>query len=360
MAAQHPPLKLGIIGTGFIGRLHLRNAAASEAVELVAVAGSRGASSAEQAVREIKTWVTPPRVLEVEELLADDGVEAVLLATRTSDHHIGAVDVLRAGKHLLLEKPGAVTLAEHSVIEQCAATRSDLVVRVAYHRRHDPRFQELAATLARGTIGEPFAVHTVSREDFPPDEGDRYSGGFIMDIGVHDFDTARWLLGKDPVSAFALGHAPVYPDAGPDNAYIAVAHRGGTAATALLGRTSRTGMDIRCEVIGSDGSARLELAPAGGSELHVLTGADASRGPLDCRGAFPQAYRAEIEDFAAAIRGEPSLGATLADDRWAVATAIAARASVESASALTVGTDWRWEPETWPWQGEEMGDVDAP
>lgn len=360
MAAQHPPLKLGIIGIGFIGRLHLRNAASSEDVEVVAVAGSRGISSAEPAVREIESWSTPPRVLEVEDLLADDEVEAVLLATRTSDHHNGAVDVLRAGKHLLLEKPGAVTLAEHSVIEQCAATRTDLVVRVAYHRRHDPRFQALAATVARGTIGEPFAVHTVSREDFPPDEGDRYTGGFIMDIGVHDFDIARSLLGADPVTAFALGHAPIYPDAGPDNAYIAVAHRGGTASTSLLGRTSRTGMDIRCEVIGTKGSARLELTPLGDGELHVLTSAEASRFPLDCRHAFPQAYRAEIDDFAAAIRGEPSPGAMLADDRWAVATAIAARASVESASALTVGTDWRWEPDVWPWQGEEMGDVDAP
>lgn len=359
MAAQHPPLKLGIIGIGFIGRLHLRNAASSEDVQVVAVAGSRGVSSAQPAVREIDSWATPPRVLEVEDLLADDGVEAVLLATRTSDHQIGAVEVLRAGKHLLLEKPGAVTLAEHSVIEQAAAARGELVVRVAYHRRHDPRFRALAATLARGRIGEPFAVHTVSREDFPPDEGDRYSGGFIMDIGVHDFDTARWLLGEDPLTAFAVGHAPIYPDAGPDNAYIAVSYRRG-ASTSLLGRTSPTGMDIRCEVIGTKGSARLELTPLGDGELHVLTSADASRFPLDCRGAFPHAYRAEIDDFAAAIRGEPSPGATLADDRWAVATAIAARASVQSASALTVGTDWRWEPDTWPWQGEEMGSVDAP
>ena len=279
------------------------------------------------------------RALSLQQLWADHEVEAVLLATRTSDHAEHALEVLRAGKHLLLEKPGSTTLAGQEQISEEAVRHPDLVVRVAYHRRHDPRFEELARLIADGAIGEPFAVHSISREDYPPDDGDRYSGGFIMDVGVHDFDTARWLLGEDPRTVFAYGHNPVYaPDAGPDNVYVTIGYER-CATTVQLSRTSRVGLEVRIELIGSEGAAL--LAPARlGAGITVLSAARAHEFPADCRAAFPAAYAKELDDFAAACRGEAAPGATLDDDRWAVATAVAARASAAGGQPLAVGSDW--------------------
>jgi predicted dehydrogenase len=334
----HPPVKLGVLGTGFIGAMHLRNAAQSESIDLVAVAGARGTDSARRAVEELFVPADGPAVRTFAELLADPEVEAVLLATRTSEHAGQAVEILNAGKHLLMEKPGAINLTEHHRIQAAAQAQPDLVVRVAYHRRHDPRFDQLGDLVAAGAVGQPIAVHTVSREDFPPDDGDRYSGGFIMDLGVHDFDTARWLLGEDPQTAYALGHAPVYTEAGTDNAYVTIGFPGG-AATTDLSRTAAVGMDIRCEVVGTEGTALLR-ATALHAGLTVFTKADAERFPDDCRDTFPDAYRKELADFAASVRGIDAPGATLADDRWAVAVAVAARASAERGEALAVGTDW--------------------
>ena len=88
-----------------------------------------------------------------------------------------------------------------------------------------------------------------------------------MDVGVHDFDTARWLLGRDPTAVFTQVHAPVFPDTDADNAYITIA-LGDAAATVNLSRTSPYGMDIRCEIVGTGGSIQIgETAVGGGTAI---------------------------------------------------------------------------------------------
>ncbi len=313
---DHEPLRLGIAGAGFIGAVHARNAQASGAVALVAVASARGA------IGERLPWLDAGvRRCGLDELFAADDVEAILVATRTTDHAAHAAAVLTAGKHLLLEKPGATTAAEHAAISSAAAARPGLIVRVAYHRRHDPEFLTLVRRVHAGDVGVPFAVHLTSREDFPPTDFDRHSGGFVLDVGVHDFDTAHWVLGQPGERVFAAAHAPVYPDAGPDNAYLVI-ESGSGVATAHLSRTCRAGMDIRCEVVGTDGA------------LHV--GGPSAAYPADCRDRFAAAYAAELADFAAACRGLPDSGATLADDAAAVAVALAAGESLATGATVAV------------------------
>jgi predicted dehydrogenase len=321
-----------VLGTGFIGARHARNAAAGGAVELVALASLHGDAAGRLAV-ELGCAACDPG-----ELLAREDIDAILVASRTSDHAEHAVEVLEHGKHLLLEKPGATTVAAQRSIADAAARRPDLIVRVAYHRRHDPGFRELARRVGAGDVGEPFAVHMRSSEDYPPSDADRFAGGFVMDVGVHDFDTARWLLRRDPTTAYAVGHAARYEHA--DNFAITVGFEDALATT-QLSRTSPNGMDIRCEVVGSQGSALLSAAPLH-SGLTVIGAADSHRFPRDCLEAFADAYVAELADFALSCRGAQAPGATLDDDAHAVATAVAARASVLAGTPLAIGPDWEW------------------
>jgi myo-inositol 2-dehydrogenase/D-chiro-inositol 1-dehydrogenase len=337
LSADPNPVRLGILGTGFISAVHRQCALRSAGVDLVAVASARG-----RATRDRVGPLDPDvRLLTMDELISDDDVDAVLVCTRTRDHAEHAVAALLGGKHLLIEKPGAITLADHRRIEAAAAQHPHQVVRVAYHRRHDPGFRELAQIVQSGAIGEPFAIQLASREDFPPSADDGPAGGFIMDVGVHDFDTARWLLQRDPDTAYAVVHNPVFRDAELDNAYITVAHAG-RVATTHLSRTSTIGMEIRCEVVGADGSAMLAQA-ATGTGITVLSPAAAPGFPADCRERFGDAYQSQMDDFGAACRGEETPNATLADDGWAVATAVAARASAARRTPLEIGPDWEWE-----------------
>jgi myo-inositol 2-dehydrogenase/D-chiro-inositol 1-dehydrogenase len=325
-------LRLGVLGTGFIGQQHARNAAASDAVELVALASLHGDAAGPLAA-ELRCAPASPS-----ELLAANDIDAIVVASRTGDHASHAVAVLERGKHLLVEKPGAISTTDHALISAAAARRPDLTVRVAYHRRHDARFRELARRVAAGDVGEPFAVHMRSSEDYPPSDADRSAGGFVMDVGVHDFDTARWLLRQDPTSVYAVGRATRYEDA--DNFWITVSFAAGVATTELS-RTSPHGMDIRCEVVGSEGSALLCAAPLERG-LTLLGAADKNSFPRDCLEAFADAYRCELADFAASCRGQEAPGATLDDDAHAVATAVAARASALRGTPLAVGPDWDW------------------
>jgi scyllo-inositol 2-dehydrogenase (NAD+) len=316
--------------------VHAACASHSPNVELVAVASTRG-----RAARERIGPVAPGvRLLTLDELVTSDEVEAVVVCTRTIDHPAHAVEVLRSGKHLLLEKPGAVALPAHQLIADTASHRPELVVRVAYQRHHDSRFREVARLIATGAIGEPFAVHLTSRENFPPSDDDLDAGGFIMDVGVHDFDTARWLLAKNPDSAYTLAHSPVYSDADLDNAYITVA-LDGAVATTHLSRTAKLGMDIRCEVVGPDGAILL-TEHAGGGAVTMFSSSSGAAFPADCRERFRDAYQSQMDDFGAVCRGHETPNATLEDDRWAVATAVAARASAVRREVLAVGPSWEW------------------
>src|SRR4249920_3204578 len=102
-------------------------------------------------------------------------------------------------------------------------------------------------------------------------------------------------------------------------------------------------MDIRCEVVGPDGSIQIAEPAVGGGTV-VLTADSSSLFPADCRGRFQDAYQAQMDAFGRACRGEWTAGATLEDDRWAVATAVAARASGARGERLEVGPSWDWNP----------------
>ena len=329
-------MRLGIVGTGFIAAVHAACAARSSRVELIAVSGIRGRARPDS----IPGLDPAVRLATIGELLAMDDVEAVLVCSRTVDHVKHATAVLGAGKHLLLEKPGAIGTGGQTRIREAAAAQPGVVARVAYHRRHDARFRELARLIAEGAIGRPFAIQMESRENFPPGTDDLAAGGFLMDVGVHDFDTARWLLGADPQTVAVASQRALYMDADLDQAYVTIELDGAMAFTHLA-RTNTVGMDIRCEVLGEDGSVVFDRSRRRG-EITLLTAGSDAVFAADCRDFFAQAYARQMDDFESACRGQAAPNATLEDDRWAVATAVAARAAVTREGPLPVGPDWPW------------------
>jgi GFO/IDH/MocA oxidoreductase family protein len=148
--SQQSPLRLGIIGTGFIGQFHARNAMGSAAVELAAVASARGAETARRLAGELGPSV---RALSIEALLKDPGVEAVLLATRTTDHarHAVAVVAIDYGRRV-----GTVQLSRTS--------------RVGLEMRFEVVGSEGSALLTEQRLGGGITVWTASRaHEFPPD-----------------------------------------------------------------------------------------------------------------------------------------------------------------------------------------------
>ena len=319
-----------------MGTVHAHNAQRLPGAELVAVASTRR-EHARTVAGELGV-----RACSYDELFADPDIDAVVLAARSIDHASRACDVLAAGKHLFLEKPGSTTLAGHDAV-RAAAAAAGTVLQVGYHRRFDPRWQEAKARIDGGDIGRPLLVVGVARDVRTPEPEDpRPTGGFLVDMASHDYDAACWFLGQEPVEAFAARQSAVYPELAAlgdlDNAAVTVRFDGGGIAALHISRTCPWGHDVRAEVVGDEGSIFVgRPAPA-----EVATRAHAPGLPQDYRELFADAYRAELEAFVSAVAGGAPAGATLTDDRRAVAVGVAARASAVAGRPLAVGTDWPW------------------
>jgi myo-inositol 2-dehydrogenase / D-chiro-inositol 1-dehydrogenase len=333
-------VRIGVAGLGGMGVVHARNALEADGAELVAVAAARP-GRADEVAGELDV-----RACTYQELLAAADVEAVVLAARSIDHARLAREVLAAGKHLLLEKPGATSTRDHAALREAAAAAPELVVQVAYNRRYDAAFVEARRLVAAGTIGTPLLVLLTNRDmDWPEGEDPRATGGALLDMAVHDYDAACWFLGQEPVEAYAARQAEVYPELEAlgdlDNALVTIRFDGGGLATTHVSRTAVYGHDIRCEVLGTDGSVLVGNA-ASRDGVAVLQAGDRRLFPQDYRERFADAYRAELEAFVAACSTGVPTGPGLAEDARAVAVGVAARASAVEAKPLAVGPDWPW------------------
>jgi predicted dehydrogenase len=341
-------MRIGVAGLGGMGVLHARNAARTPGAQLVAVASTRPAQAAATAAE------LGVRAATYTELIEADDVDAIVVAARSIDHARVAVEVLRAGKHLLLEKPGATSLADHDAVRSEALSHPGAIVQVGYHRRFDPGFTELRRLVASGAIGEPLLVVATSRDMLAPEPEDpRPAGGFLLDMASHDYDTACWLLGQEPTEVTVTRQALVYPElvelGDLDNAVVTIAFDRGGIATTHVSRTCVYGHDIRTEVVGTEGSAFVGNA-ASAEGVTVVTRGGATRFPADYRERFAEAYRAELAAFVTACAGgtDDPCRPGLEDDRRAVAVGVAARSGAVAGVARTVGADWAWPDATAP------------
>jgi scyllo-inositol 2-dehydrogenase (NAD+) len=322
-----------------MGTLHAGNAQRLPGAELVAVAAARE-GRAEEVGRRLGVAHG-----SYSELLARDDVDAVVHAARSVDHGRVAVEVLRSGKHLFLEKPGATSLAEHDTLCLESAARPGQVVQVGYMRRYDGGFLEAQRRVRAGDGGTPLVILLTSRDtEWPAGEDPRDTGGFLLDMASHDYDAACWLFDDEPVEVSVARQALVYPElwnlGDLDNGVVTIRFARGGVAVTHVSRTSSFGHDIRCEVVGSEGSVFVRGPGDGAADL--IDRSDAARFPPDYRARFADAYVAELMAFVAACTGAGPAGPTLDDDRRAVATGIAARASAVGGRPLAVGTDWPW------------------
>ena len=333
-------VRVGIAGLGGMGTVHARNAAALEGGTLAAVASTR-AERRREVARELGV-----QGCSYDALFASEDIDAVVVAARSIDHARVAVEALRAGKHVFLEKPGATTLADHDLLVEEAGRRPAQVVQVGYHRRYDARFAEVARLVEAGAIGRPLVVIATSRDVRTPEPEDPVpAGGFLVDMASHDYDTMCWILGEEPERVHVERQASVYPELEAsddlDNAVVTVRFDGGGLATTHVSRTCAWGHDVRLEVVGDEGSVLLGTE-ASHPGVTVVTGADAAAYPVDYRDLFADAYVSELEAFVLACADAGPRGPGLTEDRRAVATGVAARAAAVTGETLAIGPDWPW------------------
>ncbi|MFL5777549.1 MAG: Gfo/Idh/MocA family protein [Chloroflexota bacterium] len=283
------PLRLGIIGTGGILERFLPGADRAPSVEVVAIA-----SRDRQRARAFASERGIGRAYGgYDELLADQDVDAVYICLPNSMHHAWTMRALAAGKHVVAEKPYSFH-PDEPVAAHDAADRAGLVLTEGFMWRHTPhalRFVELLPAVGElRTIRSTFSFNIASDIDIRLDAS--LEGGSLADVGTYCVNAARLVAGREPQTAFGLAEIG---RSGVDERFSGILDFGdGLVGTFTCGFRSE---HATLEAIGSAGSLRL-VGPFAGRAT-VISGPD---GETLVESVNP--YELELEDFAAAVRGE--------------------------------------------------------
>jgi 1,5-anhydro-D-fructose reductase (1,5-anhydro-D-mannitol-forming) len=326
----------GLIGASTIAREWVIGAIRAQAgAEVAAVMSSSAARAADYA----KANGIPKAYDTLDALLADPKVDAVYISTTNELHKEQTLAAAAAGKHVLCEKPLALSVADaRQMVEGCR--NAGVVLGTNHHLRNAASHRAMRAAIKAGRIGTPLAARVFHAVYLPPHlQGWRITrpeagGGVILDITVHDVDTLRFVLDDDPVEVTALAQSGGMAAAGLEDAAMAVFRFGsGLIAQTHDGFTTKyagTGIEIH----GTEGSLIgrdvMTQRPIGSVSLRHETGEEAL--PLAQENLYERALRA----FHAAMRGEGQPAATGEDGVWSLAAGVAALQSAKSGRVVKI------------------------
>lgn len=339
---SHPTLNIGIAGLGRLGQRHAEQLARhTPGARLVA------ACSPVPAERDWarNTLGVTQCYEQLDTLLADPAVHAVVLVTPTTLHADQTMACLRAGKHVFVEKPLSLDVTTCEAVEAVAKDFPQLVAMVGFVRRFDPSYAEAKAAIDNGELGKPFLVRSQTGDQNDPDgffvRFAPSSGGIFMDCSVHDIDLARWMLGNPRATrAFASGTIALHPglaDCGDvDNGLGIVEFEGGQRAVFYASRTLPHGHETTTEVIGTSGTLQVGMGAHRSRVEYRNASGVGHRALPDFFARFGEAFRLEMDAFVAACRGEQVVPLTLHDATEATRIGQALTQSLRSGSPVSI------------------------
>ena len=323
-------IKVGIIGVGRIGRLHAEHLA-------FRVPGAEVAAICDvdsDAAREVADRLRVPRVYaDPEALCKSQDVAAVIICTST-DTHAALIELAAAhSKHIFCEKPIALDLGRIDTAI-AAADAANIKLQVGFNRRFDPGFAHVQAQVAEGKVGPTHLVRITSRDPHPPPaEYVAVSGGIFMDMTIHDFDMARFLVGSEPKRILATGGVRIDPAIGAagdvDTAVVLIEHEDGTLTTIDNSRKAVYGYDQRVEVFGAEGMVWADNRTPHNTGRGDGSGMYRPQPQHFFMDRYTESFIAEMEAFVQSILSHSPSPVSGHDGRVPVVMALAARQSMD-------------------------------
>ncbi len=321
-------IKLGVIGAGRIGKVHIATLVQNvPQAEVVAVADVNLVSAQNMAGQfGIKSVYS-----SFMDVINHPGIDAVVICSSTDTHAQIIIDAAEAGKHIFCEKPVDLSL---EIIKGALAAVETAGVKlmVGFNRRFDPNFMKIKQMVVEGKIGEPHILKITSRDPAPPPA--RYSavsGGMFMDMTIHDFDMARYIAGSEVTEVYTKAAVLVDPEIGKagdvDTAVIILTFANGAIGVIDNSRKAVYGYDQRVEIFGSKGMA---CADNNFPDNHRFYSSDGVHGSLPLNffmDRYLEAYANEMKIFCNAVINNQALPVSGEDGLMSVAIALAARKS---------------------------------
>ncbi len=323
-------INVGLIGAGRIGRLHAQHLAFRIPDADVQAVSDIVLEAAQKCAADFGI----PRAIQDHRAIMDAAdIEAVVICSSTGTHARMIEEAAAAGKHIFCEKPIDFDLAR---IDRALAAveQAGVKLQVGFNRRFDPNFRRVRELVAAGKIGQPHILRITSRDPQPPPiEYVKVSGGIFLDMTIHDFDMARYLIGSEVEEIYAVGGVMVDPEIGQagdiDTAVITLRFQNGVIGTIDNSRQAVYGYDQRVEVFGSGGAIS---ADNDYPNTAIVSDAQSVHRDLPLNffmERYVNSYIAEMETFIECIQQDRTPPVTGVDGRVPVVMGYAARKSYE-------------------------------
>jgi myo-inositol 2-dehydrogenase/D-chiro-inositol 1-dehydrogenase len=318
-----------VIGVGSIGADHVRRISSR-------VSGARAGAlfDVDQArAGHFAAQVGATAHHRAEDLIVDPAVDAVVIASPGPTHAELTLACIAAGKPVLCEKPLATTGDDCLKVVEAEVAYGRRLVQVGFMRRYDASYRQVKAALDEGDIGEALLLHCRHRNVSVPST---FTTEMVLtDSLVHEIDSVRWLLGEEiaAVTVVLPRRSPLAAEQLQDPLLVLMETDTGAVAVVELFVNCQYGYDVRCEVVGSLGTASLQNPGLG---VISRDGAESSPVPRDWQTRFGPAYLAELQEWVDSLTSETVHGPSAWDGYAATAVAESALQALQSGSRTAV------------------------
>ncbi|WP_281658620.1 Gfo/Idh/MocA family oxidoreductase [Halobacillus sp. Cin3] len=327
-------LRIGVVGLGRLGSRHAENILNIPGCELTAVC----ATTAEKVKQYQEKWAVPFGYTDTLRMFKEGGLDAVVIASSSSEHCQQVLDALESGLHVFCEKPLGLTLEECIQVREKAEEFPEQCLMLGFMRRFDPSYQFMKKQILGGRIGTPILIRCYSLDpEYLIDGLLRFaetSGGLFVDMGVHDIDLARWLLESEVEQVYALGGCYLYDElkvhGDMDNAAALMTFEKRAIGQFYSGRTASHGYHIETEVVGTKGTLRLSPVPAKNQVMLFNEQGAVEECVYDFLERFEVAFKQEMQAFIQGVQTGEKLYPDAGDGVKATQAALKAVESVNS------------------------------
>ena len=335
--ARKGRLAIGLIGVGRLGRVYARDLAGRIAeTRLVAVADPVGTLAQEVAAE----FDVPRHYTDPQALIDDAAVEAIVIVSPTDTHRQLVIAAAQRGKPTFCEKPPALSLDEIAAMKEAIA-KSGIFFQMGFMRRFDSGYAAAKKQIEGGRIGTPLVFKSTSRDPFRPSleyANPKSSGGMLIDMGIHDFDLARWFMG-DVKTVATIGATIAYPElmtvGDIDNAVASLTFTSGKIGVVDLSRSGIYGYDIATEILGLEGT--LKIGYLRETPVMVLTKNSVAHDTVPYfMERFRDAYTTQLQNFAQNVLQDRPAPITIDDGLEALRIGVAATRAHETQKPVAV------------------------
>lgn len=325
-------LKIGIIGAGRIGKVHLESF--SYHVKNATVTAMADPFMNEETEKLIRSYGVSKVTKDYKDILNDKDIDAVLVCSSTDTHAAISIEAINAGKHVFCEKPVDHSIEKIQAVADALKEHPDIKFQVGFNRRFDHNFAAIRKAYDDGKIGEAHILKITSRDPEPPNPAYiKVSGGIFLDMTIHDFDMACFLTDSDVEELYVNSAVLVDPAIGEqgdvDTAIITMKMTNGALAVIDNSRKAAYGYDQRAELFGSKGMVATSNDTVSSAVISNADGVTGEKPLFFFLERYMGSFSEEMRQFTEAVINDTEVPVGIHAGLQSVKIGLAARKSVE-------------------------------